>query len=145
METSVTSNCEAWAVIKFLNVERITERETHHILNNVYGVGNVMSLHHIHKWIERFNVGQSDTHDEQWTGCLRDSIDETITCVCTLFAEDHRFTISDIHREMAERYLMQSSYTTILRILTEEMEMRKVSSRGVPLMLIENNHKIVSG
>ncbi len=36
--------------------------------------------------------------------------------------------ISDIHREMVERYLMQASRTTIFRILAEELEMRKVSA-----------------
>ncbi len=93
------------AVIKFLNAEGVTGLEIHRRLSNVYAVGHVMSLHHIYKWIEYFKDGQSDTYDKQQTGCLRDSINETITRVCTLLVEDHQFTISNIHREMAEPWL----------------------------------------
>ncbi len=57
----------------------------------------------------------------------------------TLLTEDYQFTISDIHREMAECYLMQTSHTTIFRILTKELEMKKVSARWVLRMLIADN------
>ncbi len=89
-----------------------------------------MSLCHIYEWIECFNAGWSETHYEQQTGRLRDSInDETIACMHIVLAEDCRFTISDIHWEMWKWYLKQTSHTTIFRILTEELEMRKVSAR----------------
>ncbi len=62
MTSSVPSDCEARAVIKFLNVEGVTGSEIHRRLNNVYGTGNVMSLRHLYKWIKRFNAGRNDTH-----------------------------------------------------------------------------------
>ncbi len=97
----------ARTVIKFLNVKGVTGLEIHRKLNNVHSAGNVMSLCHIYKWTECFNAVCSDTHDEQQTGYLLDSINhETIACVHILPTEDHRFTISNIHREMAECYLM---------------------------------------
>ncbi len=80
-------------------------------------------------------------HNKQQTGGPQDSNNnETISCVRTLLTEDHWFIISDIHQEMAKCYLTQTSHTTIIRILTEELEMRKVSARWVPHMLTEDNH-----
>ncbi len=69
MESSALFDCEVYAVIKSLNGEGVTGSEIHHRLSNLYGADNVMSLRHIYKRIECFNVGQSDTHDEQQTGC----------------------------------------------------------------------------
>ncbi len=57
MESSVLSDSEVRAAIKFLNAEGVTVWEIHYRLSNVYGAGNVMSLYHIYKWIERFNTG----------------------------------------------------------------------------------------
>ncbi len=72
---------------------------------------------------------------------IQDSInDETIACVRTLLAEDYWFTISGIHREMAECYLMHTSRTTIFGILPEEVKI-KVSTRWVPRMLTQDNGK----
>ncbi len=99
-----------------------------------------MSLRHIYKWIGRLNGKQSDMYDEQQTGHLWDLInDETIACMRTLLAEDRWFTISDIHREMVERYLAQTRHTAIFRILTEKLERRKVSAWWVLHMLAEDN------
>ncbi len=47
--------------------------------------------------------------------------EEAIACVHTLMAEDNRFTILDIHKEMVEYYLAQTSHRTVFRILTEEL------------------------
>ncbi len=65
MDSSVLSDCEVQAVIKFLNVEGVTELEIHRRLSKVYDAGIAMSLRHIYKWIEHFNTGWSETHDEQ--------------------------------------------------------------------------------
>ncbi len=67
MESSAPSDCEMRAVIKFLNAEDVTGSEIYCRLSNVYGAGNVMFLHQVYGCIEHFNVGQSDTHDEQRT------------------------------------------------------------------------------
>ncbi len=141
MESSAPSDCEVRAVIKFLNAG-VTGLKIHRRLSNIHGAGNVVSPGHIYKWIECFNAGWSHKHNEHWTGCPWDSInDETIACVHTLLAEDCWFTISEIYHKMAEHYLMQTSHTTIFCILTEELEMRKVTARWVPCMLIEDNYR----
>ncbi len=97
MASSALSDYEVWAVIKLLIEEDVTGSKIHHRLNNVYGVGIVIFFCHLFKWIERFNTGWSDTHDDQRTDHPQDSIsDETIACVHTLLVEDCWFTISDI-------------------------------------------------
>ncbi len=87
MESSAESNCEVRALIKFLNAKGVTGSENHRRLSNVNGAGNVMSLCHIYKWIEHFNAEWSDTHDEQQTGHLRDSINTMKRLlVCALYS-----------------------------------------------------------
>ncbi len=49
MDSSAVSDCKVRAVIKFLNVEGVTESKIHRRLSNVHGTGNVMSLRHIYK------------------------------------------------------------------------------------------------
>ncbi len=143
MESSALSGCEVRAVINFLNAEGFTGSEIRCRLNNVCSVCYVISLCHIYKWIEHFNIRQSDTHDEQQTGCLRDLInDETIACVRTLLVEVCRFRISDIHWEMVERYLMQTNCSTTFHILTKKWEMRKMSARWVSRMLTSYRGRI---
>ncbi len=46
--------------------------------------------------------------------------------------EDRRCTILDLHREIAVRFLIDCSRTTIFQILTEVLDMRKVAARWVP-------------
>ncbi len=140
MESSAPSYCEVWTVNKFLNAEGVTKSEIHRRLSYVYDAGNVTFLHHAYKWIEHFNTGWSDMHNEKWIGHLWDSInDETIACVRTLLMEDCQFTISDIHREITDCYRMQTSRTIVFHILTEELEMRNGIAWWVPCMLTENN------
>ncbi len=141
-------NCEVWAVIKFLNVEGVTGLEIHRRLSNVYGAGNVMSLCHIYKWIWFFLLGRA-THmmsnklvvcdsvrlDQWWNNC---------SCVLST-CERSSSTFSDIHQEMAECYLKQTNRTTIFRILTEELEMRKVIAPWVLRMLKRTTTKIALG
>lgn len=114
------SDCEVRAVIKFLNAEKIAASEIHRRMSSVYGSENIMSLRHVYKWVQRFKDGRTDTHDDVRSGRPSDSLtDDAIAAVRALLEENRRFTITDLHREMAERYLVDCSRTTIHRILTE--------------------------
>ncbi len=62
------------AVINFLYAEGVSGLEINRRLSNVYSAVNLISFHLVYKWIECFIAGWSDTHDEQWTGHLRDSM-----------------------------------------------------------------------
>ncbi len=74
--------------------------------------------------------GASEVHDDERTGRLSDVLtDDAIVAVCALLEEDCRCTISDLHREIAVRFLIDCSRTTIFRILTEVLDMWKVAAR----------------
>ena len=62
-----------------------------------------MSKRHVYKGIERFNEGMTNTHDDERSSRPSDALnDDSICTVRVLIHEDQRFTVSDIHRQMAK-------------------------------------------
>lgn len=101
-----------------------------------------MSLRHVYKWIQCFKEGRAETHDDARSGRPSDALNEDSICaVRTLLEENRRYTITDLHREMSTRFLIDKSRTTIFRILTEALDMRKISARWVPRLLSDDDKK----
>lgn len=97
----------------FLHAEGVNGKDIHRRLCNVFGEGN-MSQRAVYQWIEQFEAGKKATENLARFGRPHDSFnDETIICVHTLLNEDRYCTVSDIHREMATRFLNDVSCSTI--------------------------------
>ncbi len=95
------------AVIKFLNAKNVPTAESYRRICTVYGKQNIMSLRHVCKWVQWFKEGRSEVHDDERTGRLSDMLtDDAIAAVCALLEEDRRWIISDLHREIAVRFLI---------------------------------------
>ncbi len=63
--------------------------------------------------------------------------DNTTACVRTLLDEDCRYTLTDIHRKMVTHFLNDASRSTVYRVLTEALEMKKVCATWVPRKLFD--------
>ncbi len=94
--TSVSSNflnifakphdCKVRAVIKFLNAKNVPAAEIYGRICAVYGKQNIMSLHHVYKWVQLFKEGRSEVHDDERTSRPSDALtDDAITAVHALW------------------------------------------------------------
>ncbi len=85
------------AVIKILNVEKVSGIEIHRPLCAVYSIDKVMSKWQVYKWITSFDEGWMNTQDEPQSGCQLDGVNnETIACMLALINADCCFTGSNI-------------------------------------------------
>jgi len=61
------ADCEIWPVIRFLNTRNVLPNEIHHQICQVYG-DNAMSDGMVRKWVQMFNEGQENVHNEAQSG-----------------------------------------------------------------------------
>ena len=88
-------DCELRSVISFLNTRNVIPSEIHHQICQVYG-GNAMSDGMVRKWVQMFNEGRENVHDEarSWRPSLVN--DDLVRKVNERVRDDRRFTISDL-------------------------------------------------
>ncbi len=68
-------------------------------------------------------------------------MEETVQCVRALLNKDHRYTVTDLQREMLLCFSHEASRGTIYTVLTEQLEMSKVCACWVPRQLTDEHRK----
>ncbi len=78
-----------------------------------------MNRANVYKWIQFFNHGRMVVHNEERSSQSSDLvIEETVSIVRALMAEDRRFTVTDLYHEIATRYsYVKVGRTSIRNIL----------------------------
>ena len=69
--------------------------EIHHQICQVYG-DNAMSDGMVRKWVQMFNEGRENVHDEAWSGHPSLVNDDLVCKVNERVRDNRRFTISDL-------------------------------------------------
>ncbi len=102
--------------------------------------GNVMSVKMVCRWHRQFLVGQTDVSSEK-RGARPSEINiNTINTVCFLIKEDWHWSMDEIECYFKEVECNLLSHGTIMKIIHEEMEMKKVCARRI-LKLLTDVHK----
>ncbi len=97
--------CCVRAIIQFLNKKGIEPRKIHWRLCAVYGQGNVMAECNEYQWVEKFNKGQTTTHDKDQSGQPSTAVNkEMVNIVHAILKERPSLTLDDSHHKMATRY-----------------------------------------
>jgi len=101
------------------------------ILVQVYG-DNAMKKTAVYKWVKRFSEGRESVTDEERSGRPATSrTEENIAKVRQIVRENLRLTV----RSKAEQVNIDRE--TVRKILTEDLNMRKVCAKMVPKELTE--------
>ena len=96
------------------------------MLVKVYG-DNSMKKTAVYKWVKRFSEGRESVTDEERSGRPATSrTEENIAKVRQIVRENRRITV----RSIAEQVNIDRG--TVRRILTEDIDMRKVCAKMVP-------------
>ena len=96
------------------------------MLVQVYG-DNAMKKTAVYKWVKRFSEGRESVTDEERTGWPATSrTEENIAKVHQIVRENRRLTV----RSIAEQ--VNINRKTVRKILTEDLDMRKVCAKMVP-------------
>jgi len=101
------------------------------MLVQVYG-DNAVKKTAVYKWVKRFSEGKESVTDEQrsgWPATRR--TEENIAKIRQIVCENRRLTV----RSIAEQVNIDRE--TVKKILTEDLDMRKVCAKMVPKELIE--------
>jgi len=86
----------------------------------------------VYKWVKRFSEGRESVTDEERSGRPATSrTEENIAKVRQIVRENRRLTV----RSIAEQVNIDRE--TVRKILTEDLDMRKVCARMVPKQLTE--------
>jgi len=89
------ADCEIRSVIHFLNARNVLPSEIHHQICQVYG-DSAMSDGMVRKWVQMFNGGRENVHDEARSGRPYLVNEDLVRKVNERVRDDRRFTISDL-------------------------------------------------
>jgi len=107
------------------------------MLVQVYG-DNAMKKRAVYKWVKRFSEGRESVTDEERSGQQATSrTEENIAKVCQIVRENRRLTV----RSIAEQVNIDRE--TVRKILTEDLDMRKVCVKMVPKELTKQKQRRV--
>jgi len=116
--------------IKFLVKLGKNGNEIREMLVQVYG-DNAMKKTAVYKWVKYFSEGRESVTDEGRSGWPATSkTGENIANICQIVRENHRLTV----RSIAEQ--VNINRETVRKILTEDLDMRKVCAKMVPMQLL---------
>ena len=116
--------------IKFCVKLQKTATETLAMLKMAYGEDNCMSRNRVFQWHRRFSEGREDVHDDPRSGRpTTESTDDNVARVRQVVRQDRRLTIRMIALEL------DMNREVVRKILTETLNMRKVSAKIVPRIL----------
>ena len=119
---------QRWA-IKFCTKLDKTAAETHELLKQAYEEF-ALSYVQVTRWMKKFKGGQEGVDDDPRSGRPSTSqSDENVTRVRELLNADRRMTV----RLLADT--LDIPKTVVHRIVTEELNMRKVCAKLVPKLL----------
>jgi len=105
--------------------------EIREMLVQVYG-NNAMKKTAVCKWVKRFSEGRGSVTDEKRSGRLAKSKTEgNITKIRQILRENRRLTVRSIAK------YVNIDRETVRKILTEDVDMRKVCAKMVPKELTE--------
>ena len=116
--------CKIRAQIRFLPTEIYAD------LQNVYGNGT-LKYATVCKWVHRFNDGGESVENESRVGRPVSVLTEKNVAVKTLIEEDARYTMQEIE-ELSSIHL-----SSVLKILHEQLGLRKICTRWVPHLLTD--------
>ena len=117
--------------IKFLLKLGKSGNEIRQMLVQVYG-GNSMKKTAVYKWVRRFSEGRENVSDGERSGRPATSrTEENIAEVRQIVRENRRLTV----RSIAEQVNIDRE--TVKKILTDDLDMRKVCAKMVPEQLTE--------
>ena len=86
----------------------------------------------VYKWVRRFSEGRESVTDEERSGRPATSrTEENIAKVLQIVRENHRLTVRSIAQQV------NIDRETVRKILTEDLDMRKVCAKMVPKELTE--------
>jgi len=93
---------------------------------------NVMKKTAVYKWVKHFSEGRESVTDEERSGWPATSrIEENIAKVCYIVRENRQLTV----RSIAEQVNIDRE--KVGKILTEDLDMRKMCAKMVPKELTE--------
>jgi len=105
------------------------------MLVQVYG-DNAMKKTAVYKWVKRFSEGRESVTDEERSGRPATSrTEENIAKICQIVGENRQLTV----RSIAEQVNIDREI--VRKILTEDLDMRKVCAKIVPKELTEEQSK----
>jgi len=116
--------------LKFLRFGK-TPTEPLKLLQEGYG-DDTMSTTRLFEWRRIFKEGREEVKDDHWSGSSSTSrTEENVQRVREKVWSDHRFSV----RMIADELDMNSE--RVWKIITEDLEMRKICAKMVPRLLNE--------
>lgn len=129
-------NIEYRAVIKYLLKKNLSAKEIHDDMKNTLG-GDAPSYSTVCRWINEFKRGKVNVEDEPRTGRPKTvTTPDIVDKVHDIVLNDRRLKLSEI----AE--MVKISKERVHFIITQELDMHKLSARWVPRLLSAENKRV---
>jgi hypothetical protein len=130
----MTDVTEQWICTKFCFKLSKTAAETHQMLKEAFG-DHSLGQTQTYEWFKRFKKGRMSVDDDERSGQpSTGTTTENVAKVRETIREDQRCTIHDVCN------IVGLSYGTCQRILSDELNMRRIAAKFVP-KLLSNDQK----
>jgi len=117
---------EQRAFVKIMTLRHVKAAEIRQALEEACG-DSAMALRTVQKWVQRFQSGDGSIEDATSSGRPPSAcVEESVNKVRDLMANDRRWTCTEIAENL------DLSKSSVHRILTDHLGMRKLSARWVP-------------
>ncbi len=133
------SACVPHAVIQFLTTKNTSAVEIH---RQLIKVSDVMSIQMVRKWCQEYCERLRKMHDELRTGHPKVVTDEFINTIHALLNKDRCLTLREQETIMNDDLGDPLSQMSISRIVTENLQFRKVCAQWVPISYRQNTKRI---
>ena len=127
------AKCELRSVIRFLQAEGNSAAEIQRRMSPVYGP-NFMSDGVVREWCRKFKEGRTNIHDEGGQGRKSVTTGDIVEQIDQEVRSNRRFTVSELCAKFPS-----ISRSSVYKILTEQLQYRKLCARWVPKMLSEDH------
>jgi len=116
--TEGAADCEIRSVVRFLKAKNVLPSEIHHQMCQLYG-DNAMFDDMFRNWVQMFNEGRENVHDEARSGRPSFVNDDLVRKVNERVRDDRRCTISDLflHFPQISRTLLYSTLPVVIWVI----------------------------
>jgi len=126
------TTCEMWSVIHFLNAKNMTPAQIRQLCV-VYGE-HATSISVVQRWVQLFNVGCKNVHNDPWSGQLSVVNEDLVSAVEEKVRENRQFTITSL-----SLHFPQISWSRLYKIVSDKLKFQKLCACWVPKMLTEEH------
>ncbi len=137
LPVTVSSKLEHHTVIRYLTMRGESASAIYQQLAEVYG--DTVTSDVVKRWCRSFLEGGTSLEDDERSGRPSVITEDAINTVQALIDDDRRITVAEVERYFNDVVCDPISHRTVVKIIWNRLDNRKICTRWVPKLLTEEH------